>query len=109
MSAHESNIAILSRPADEARPRRCHVRQMRGRELVSCSNAIRAFIVDGREIPTHRKTWGTAATAVDRDGNTAWAIEGGQDVFVVGATDMVTVVVDMEEAGFEVVGLRPAA
>lgn len=109
MSLNENHIPTPDRQTDEVRSRRCHVRQMRGRELVNCPDAIRAFIIEGREVPTHRKMWGTAAMAIDRAGNTAWAIDGGKEVLVVGATDMVTVVMDMEEAGFEVVGIRPAA
>lgn len=104
------NLATLERLASVTPLRRCHVRHMRGRELVGHEGAVVAFVVDSQEIPIRRYSRGPAVM-VDEDGGSVWAVEadGSTDALVIGPTDMVEVVMDLAEAGFGVVGLRSAA
>ena len=105
------NFTNLSEPRNHQRvlgpfPTRCHVRTLRGGEIAADPLAVRAFVINGREVrPRRNPVWGARPVMIntDRIGGTAWELEDGSTLCV-SAFDLVEALVEIASLGYDVVG-----
>jgi len=89
-------------------PKRCHVRTLRGGEIASDPMAVKAFIIEGREVrPLYNSDWGARPVMIntDRIGGSAWELEDGTTLCI-GAFDLIEALIDLPSLGYDVVGFN---
>ena len=87
-------------------PTRSHIRTLRGGEIAADPLAVKAFVLNGREIrPRRDPAWGARPVMVntDRIGSTAWELEDGSTLCI-SCFDLIEALVEVSALGYDVVG-----